>query len=359
MSAEQADGAKSWVRQLRTAVLVLDAEDRPIWFNPAAEDLLGVDGASPAAGAALAGRLIGHAPWAGLLRRCRDEAQALFIHDLHWPPEAPALRLDVALTPLDDGGLLLELYDLTVSRLALEDRWSSARQALGRQVVQQLAHEIRNPLAGLRGAAQLLARDEPDPARRELGEIICSEADRLAELVDRLLGPRGPEQRSRQNLHGPVDRAWALLRREASEAVKLERDYDPSLPELMLDAARLQQVVLNLGRNALQAGASHIRIATRALRYRTWHGMLHRKAVAIEVVDDGPGVPEEIRESLFFPLVTSRADGSGLGLAIAQDLVDRHGGRIEFESRPGHTVFRVLLPLDDRPPAGNPAQSSP
>lgn len=344
-----------WWQELQTAVVVLDAELRVTAINPAAEELLGGDGRDSEGRSAL----LDFDPAIELVQQCRSESRSLSSQDLAWARDGRVQRFDLAVSPLPDGGVLLELHDAELRRTAFDDRARSARQALSRQVVQQLAHEIRNPLAGLRGAAQLLARDEPDPARRELGEIICSEADRLADLVDRLLGPRGPEQRSRQNLHGPVDRAWALLRREASEVVKLERDYDPSLPELMLDAARLQQVVLNLGRNALQAGALHIRIATRALRYRTWHGLLHRKAVAIEVVDDGPGVPEEIRESLFFPLVTSRADGSGLGLAIAQDLVDRHGGRIEFESRPGHTVFRVLLPLDDRPPAGNPAQSSP
>ena len=359
MPAANADWSNAWIRQLSTAVLVLDAEDRPVWLNPAAEELFGIDAASDAARISLGRRLAEQGSWAGLLVRCREQSQPLFTHDLDWPPEAPSLRLDVSLTPLNGGTVLVELHDATLSRLALEDRLLTARQALSRQVVQQLAHEIRNPLAGLRGAAQLLVRNEPDPGRRELGEILCTEADRLADLVERLLGPRGPDRRARVNLHGPVDRAWTLLCGEADDAVRLERDYDPSLPELLLDADRLQQVVLNLGRNALQAGAARVRIATRVLRNRTWHGTLHRQVAAIEVIDDGSGVPENLRESLFFPLVTSRPEGSGLGLAIAQDLVDRQGGRIEYESQPGHTVFRVLLSLDCDVSGRIPAQSAP
>jgi two-component system nitrogen regulation sensor histidine kinase GlnL len=350
-----------WWRELQTAVLALDAELRVKAINAAAEELLGVDGA------AAAGRsgLIELEALAALLQRCRSQGQALVSQDIAWSRDGRTLLFDMAVSPLPDGGVLLELHDAELRRTAFDDRARSARQALSRRVVQQLAHEIRNPLAGLRGAAQLLARDEPDPARRELGEIICSEADRLARLVGRLLGPSGPWQPAAANIHGPVDRAWRVLRSEAGEGQCLERDYDPSLPELTIDAEPLQQAVLNLGRNALQAGAASVCLATRAVRYRTWNGVLHRQAVAIEIVDDGPGVPPSLVDSLFFPLVTSKAEGSGLGLAIAQDIVDRHGGRIEFESRPGHTVFRILLPLPDRtrdyvPENGpNPGQSQP
>lgn len=350
-----------WWRELQTAVLVLDADFRVTAINPAGEELLGVDGAAAAGRSGLAA----YAPVTELLERCRGEALSLVSQDIAWSRDGRTLLFDLAVSPLPDGGVLLELHDAELRRTAFDDRARSARQALSRRVVQQLAHEIRNPLAGLRGAAQLLARDEPDPARRELGAIICSEADRLERLVGRLLGPTGPWQPAPANIHGAVDRAWLVLRGEAGAAQRLERDYDPSLPEAIIEAEQLQQAVLNLGRNALQAGAESICLATRAIRYRTWNGVLHRQAVAIEVVDDGPGVPQSLVDSLFFPLVTSKAEGSGLGLAIAQDIVDRHGGRIEFESRPGHTVFRILLPLPararhDRPEADtDPGQSQP
>lgn len=359
MNDAESECTDLWWRELQTAVLVLDADFRVTAINPAGEELLGVDGAAAAGRSGLAVLV----PVAELLERCRGEAQSLVSQDIAWSRDGRRLLFDIAVSPLPDGGVLLELHDAELRRTAFDDRARSARQALSRRVVQQLAHEIRNPLAGLRGAAQLLARDEPDPARRELGEIICSEADRLARLVGRLLGPTGPWQPASASIHGPVDRAWLVLRGEAGDRQRLARDYDPSLPELEIDAERLQQAVLNLGRNALQAGAESVCLATRVVRYRTWNGVLHRQAVAIEVVDDGPGVPQSLVDSLFFPLVTSKAEGSGLGLAIAQDIVDRHGGRIEFDSRPGHTVFRILLPLPDRAreggrePGANPRQS--
>ncbi|MEX0915957.1 MAG: ATP-binding protein, partial [Wenzhouxiangellaceae bacterium] len=171
------------------------------------------------------------------------------------------------------------------------------------------------------------------------------EADRLHALVDELLAPAGPARMTQANVHETVDRLHALLLSEATEGVAVDRDYDPSLPELELDANQLLQALLNLGRNALQSGADRIVLRTRAARWVTWEGMLHRLAVAIEIVDNGRGVPADLAESLFFPLVTSRSEGSGLGLAIAQEIADRHGGRIDFESEPGNTVFRLLLPV--------------
>ncbi|MDT8410122.1 MAG: nitrogen regulation protein NR(II) [Wenzhouxiangellaceae bacterium] len=333
-----------WLAQLQTAVILLDAEDRPAYLNPAAEDLLGVSGPRDSAvGTALA--TLRAAGLDGLAERARAEQRGISAQDIEWRHGRKTGWLDVQVVALPDGGRLLELHDAELRRRAQQDRLRHDRQALSRRVVRQLAHEIRNPLAGLRGAAQLLGRDEPDAARRELTDIICREADRLHALVDELLAPTGPARMAHANVHEPVDRLRTLLRGEAAAGVAVDRDYDPSLPELQLDANQLLQALLNLGRNALQSGADRIVLRTRACRRVTWDGALHRLAVAIEIADNGRGVPAELTESLFFPLVTGRADGSGLGLAIAQEIADRHGGRIEFESEPGKTVFRLLLPV--------------
>lgn len=329
---------------LQTAVVLLDAEGRLAWLNPAARDLLAAsspqDSAIETALAALH-----EAGLDALAERATAEQCVISAQDLEWRRDGNLAWLDVQVSALADGGRLLELHDAEMRRRAQEDRLRHDRQRLSRRVVRQLAHEIRNPLAGLRGAAQLLGRDEPDEARRELAEVVCREADRLRTLVDSLLAPAGPSRLVAGNIHAPVDRVHALLVAEAGQGVSVTRDYDPSLPELELDVDQLLQALLNLGRNALQSGADAICLRTRSARRVTWAGTLHRLAVAVEICDNGPGVPAELVESLFFPLVTGRPDGSGLGLAIVQEIADRHGGWVEFESEPGRTVFRLLLPV--------------
>jgi len=339
------DGTSTdWLAWLQTAVVVLGTDLQVLYMNPAAEDLLGAGMARPGAAGLVADslRVIGID---ALVQRARNEQRVLSAQDLEWRHREGADWLDVDIVPLSEARCLLEFHDAGPRRRAQADRLLHERQDLSRRVVRQLAHEIRNPLAGLRGAAQLLTRDDPDPARRELGEIICNEADRLERLVDELLGPAGPSRLRRGSIHRPVDRLYELLRAEAGDASEVTRDYDPSLPPVALDADQLLQALLNLGRNALQAGARSIELRTRASHGANWDGCQHRLAVSVEVIDDGPGVPPELAESLFFPLVTGRDEGSGLGLAIAQEIADRHGGRIEFESEPGRTVFRMLLPV--------------
>jgi len=328
--------------QLQTAVIRLNAEDALVFANAAAEELLGV---GPAWREQLAATLLQDTPGA-LLRRARDSGSALSVREVDWPVDGRSLLLDLDLTPLADGDLLIELRDASPRARALADHERGVRQALSRRVARQMAHEIRNPLAGLKGAAQLLTRGEQDPRRLEFLEIIRTEIERLEALVGGMLGPDQQPRRARQNIHRPLDRLHGLLTAESGGAVELARDYDPSIPEFEFDAERLSQALLNLGRNALQAGARRVRLVTRIARNQTWSGVRHKAAVAIEIHDDGAGVPEALAESLFFPLVTGRPDGHGLGLAIAQELIDAEGGRIEFNSRPGETVFRILLPLE-------------
>jgi two-component system nitrogen regulation sensor histidine kinase GlnL len=214
-------------------------------------------------------------------------------------------------------------------------------------MTRQLAHEIKNPLGGVRGAAQLLARQLPDPDLREYTSVIINETDRLTALVDTMINPARPPQKTALNIHEVCEHVHHLLSAEAPAAVKVDRDYDPSVPEGRFDRNQLVQALLNLARNALQAVGERGRVVLRTRVLTQTHiGIVrHRLAVRIDVIDDGPGVPEEIRGTLFYPLVTGRANGTGLGLAVSQELVNRNGGLIEFQSEPGRTIFSITLPL--------------
>ena len=210
-----------------------------------------------------------------------------------------------------------------------------------------LAHELRNPLAGLKGAAQLLGRrlDPNDADGHALTALIDAETARLAALLDRLLSPAPPRPHAPLNVHGVLERVLRLAEADAGWAVRLVRDYDPSLPDVEGDADRLVQGVWNLVRNAIEAGASQV-----TLRTRVEHGVrigedVHPLALRLEIADDGRGVPPELAERLFLPLVSGRAEGTGLGLALAQQVAREHRGALSYRSRPGHTVFTVLLPL--------------
>lgn len=208
-----------------------------------------------------------------------------------------------------------------------------------------LAHELRNPLAGLKGAAQLLARRVEGDEAHELVTLIGSEVARLTALLDQLLTPTPPRLHAPLNIHAVLERVLRLAESDAGWAVRLLRDYDPSLPELNGDGDRLVQAVWNLARNAIEAGATHVTLRTRAEHALRIGDELHAIALRLEIVDDGRGVPEALAEQLFLPLVSGRAEGSGLGLALAQQVAREHRGSLAYRSRPGHTVFTLLLPM--------------
>jgi two-component system nitrogen regulation sensor histidine kinase GlnL len=263
----------------------------------------------------------------------------------------PHLVVYCKITPIGDRGiprLLLELSDLTHQQRISRDNALLAQLGGSRLMARQLAHEIKNPLGGLRGAAQLLERELPSEDLREYTRVIIGEADRLRSLVDNLLGPTRAPRREPVNVHELLDHVFHLVRSEAPASIGILRDYDPSLPNLWLDRDQIIQVMLNLARNAVQVMATHgqLTLRTRALTNVTIAEKRHRVVASLQFEDNGPGVPSELRETLFYPLVTARAGGSGLGLAVAQDLATRHGGLIEFESRPGRTVFTLLLPIE-------------
>jgi len=347
----EADAGPDWLGHLRTGVVMLGARsdegDGPPgvdWANAAAEDILAVswrhgDGARQLA------RRIEASGIAELVARASAARRPVAAQDIEWSRPADNVWLDVDVSPLPDGRLLLEIGDASLRRRAAGDRERSMRRLLSRRVVRQLAHEIRNPLGGLRGAAQLLDGAAGDDERQELIAIIVREADRLAGLVDKLLQPGRRAKFAPVSIHQPLEQAAALLQAETGARLQVLRDYDPSLPDLALDVDSMVRVFVNLARNAFQAGASSVTLRTRARPRATLEGRVHRLAVETAVIDDGPGVPEALLDTLFFPLVTGRSDGHGLGLAIVQELIDRHGGQVECDSRPGRTVFRILLPV--------------
>ena len=257
------------------------------------------------------------------------------------------LSLDCRASPLEGGqGVLLELNDHARERKIVRESQLVAGQKLSRQIVRQLAHEVKNPLGGMRGAAQLLERKLGSGELKRYTEIIIAEADRLAALVDRVLRAGGTRREETINPHELTEHVAELIAAEAPEGVTLVRDYDPSLPSVSVDRDQLVQALLNVARNALQAVGRKGRIIlrTRAVANFVIGGRPHRLVNSLEIEDSGPGIPEDMQESVFLPLVTSKTDGSGIGLTIAQDLVSGNGGLLEFESRPGRTVFQIRLP---------------
>jgi len=242
---------------------------------------------------------------------------------------------------------LIEFADATQSRQFEREKTLINQRVASKRIIQQLAHEVRNPLGGLRGAAQLLERKLNDPELCEYTQVIIGEADRLTALTEGLLGPSRQSCIGPLNIHEVIERVRLLIESDAPQGVCVERDYDPSLPDISADRDQLIQALLNITRNAMQAigESGRLTIRTRALMNFIIGTELHRLIVSIEIEDDGPGISPEIEESIFYPLVTDRDDGTGFGLPLAQDIVRRHGGLIEFESEPGRTVFMVRLPL--------------
>ena len=335
---------------LATAVVALDGAFAVRYANPAAENLFATGAKS----------LIGQ-PFLALfseraeLKRALDEARIT-----HWdysaqnvtftrlgreplPLSCMVTRIDSAGPAFSDTVLLAELRPIEEQlRQAREERLVSEQQS-NRELIRNLAHEIRNPLGGLRGSAQLLERELDKPELREYTQVIIKEADRLQGLMDRLLAPHRAPRIEPVGVHEVLERVRSLV--EAEFSLEIHRDYDPSLPEILGDREQLIQTALNIARNAAQSGARNITFLTRAVRQITILRHRYKLALELQVVDDGPGVPEEIQDRIFNPLVSGREGGSGLGLSLAQTFVQYHLGVIEFESRPGRTIFRILLPL--------------
>lgn len=264
------------------------------------------------------------------------------------------IAVTCTVTPMETSNacLMLEFQRMDAQlRIAREERMLIQQQA-NAELLRNLAHEIRNPLGGLRGAAQLLEHELPSPSLREYTQVIIKEADRLQSLMDRLLIPHRMPQYEPTNIHEVLERVRSLLLAESPRSIQIQRDYDLSLPELIGDREKLIQAVLNIARNAVQAMHEHktkesqLTFRTRAERQVTLARRRYRVAIKLDIIDNGPGIPQEIMERIFYPLVSGTASGTGLGLTLAQSFITQHHGMIECESEPGKTCFTILLPIE-------------
>ena len=330
---------------------MLDEHLLIVGLNPAAENILGIS-QRRAAGEPLL-QLVDDEP------EMRDILTRVVATGDHYANEmrlAPTevhndeRIVDCRVSPIvtDDACLLVEITDVTRRTQISRENALLIQHGAGRQMIRQLAHEIKNPLGGIRGAAQLLERQLEDAELREYTDVVISETDRLAGLVDTLLGPGGPPNKQPVNVHELLEYVVRLIEAEEPKSLTIRREYDPGLPTIDLDRDQMVQAFLNLVQNATAAldGHGQLTLRSRAVTNFTIGDIRHRVIASIEIEDDGPGIPADMQDSIFYPLITSRPDGTGLGLPAAQELLSRHGGLIEFESRPGRTVFLVRIPLE-------------
>jgi two-component system nitrogen regulation sensor histidine kinase GlnL len=338
---------------LTSAVLVLDDSLLLCYLNSAAEDLLAASSAR-VSGLHLQEVVRESSSAQQAMRAALASGQKYTVRRASWRLHTGEMRtVDYSVSPVAELGLLLlEVQSMDrLLRIAREDALISAQETT-RNLVRGMAHEVKNPLGGIRGAAQLLQRELPGAELAEYTQIIIDEADRLRNLVDRMLGPRRPVKLRPVNVHEILERVAQLIEAECSGVLTIKRDYDPSIPDLPADSEQLIQALLNIARNALQsidesigAGAGEIIFRTRIQRQFTIGRRNCPLVCRIEIEDNGPGIPEEIRERIFYPMISGRAEGSGLGLSISQNIINQHRGLIKCDSRPGQTEFQIYLPL--------------
>ena len=338
---------------LATAVLLLDAERIVRYVNPAAENLLAFS----------AKNIVGHTldrvfpdstPMEIIIDHAQDHNCSYTQHEVVLTISGGArLELSCTVTPTETDyldGFFLECSALNQQlRIAREERLLD-QSAHNRELIRNLAHEIKNPLGALRGAAQLLDRELDREELHEYTQVIMAEADRLQLLMDRLLTPHRLPQIIRFNVHEALERVRSLILAEFPGTLNVNRDYDASLPLISADREQIIQALLNIARNAAQAmeGRGQIQLRTRIARRTTLARKLYRLAIVVQIIDTGPGVSEELKEKIFFPLVSGREGGSGLGLTLAQTFISQHHGTIELDSQPGQTCFSILLPVEQQ-----------
>lgn len=334
------------LENLTTAVLVLDRQYRVCYINTATEIMFEIS-QRQAEHIPFQMLLPGETHLLGSLQRVLSSGQALIEREIPlFLPASGEIFVDCSIKLLDlrVPHILLELAQLDYQQRINRDENLHTQQ----QVVRGLAHEIKNPLGGLRGAAQLLERQLDSDDLKEYTRIIINEADRLQNLMNRMLGPYQQTEKTSVNIHEVLQRVRQLVDIEVDERLRFIADYDPSIPDLTADLDQLIQIFLNIVRNAVQAmhGRGIIRLRTRIQRNLTIDKQFYRLGMLIEIEDDGPGIPKHLQDSLFYPLVTGRADGTGLGLFLVQNLVQRNSGTVLCNSHPGQTIFSVIFPLE-------------
>ena len=341
---------------LTTATLLLNAELRLEYMNPAAEMLLAVSG-QRSHGQFISELFTESTEALSSLRQAVEQAHPFTKREAQLTSlTGQTITVDYAVTPIRHQGqtlLLLEVHPRDRLLRITKEEAQLSKQETTKMLVRGLAHEIKNPLGGIRGAAQLLARELPEDGLRDYTNVIIEEADRLRNLVDRMLGSNKLPSLAMTNIHEVLERVCSLVEAESQGCITLVRDYDPSLPDVLIDREQMIQAVLNIVRNAMQAISSQnelrlgrITLRSRALRQFTIGHVRHRLVARVEIIDNGPGIPSELQDTLFYPMVSGRPDGTGLGLAITQNIISQHQGLIECESHAGHTAFSIYLPLE-------------
>lgn len=341
--------------QLLTGIVQLDEHLHICYMNAAAETVL--DGSRK--------RLLGTPLFSlfsysslepEVLRQALRDQQSVSDSDVTWIfHDGQRVTIEFVAQPLADKSgatqMLLELRQVDQIRRINQENSQQQQLQAAHSIVRGLAHEIKNPLGGLRGAAQLLAGELADKQLHDYTDLIISQADRLRNLVDRMLGSHELPERAATNVHEVIERVIAVAQLSVAPTIKFERDYDPSLPELTMAADGIEQALLNVVMNASEAivdaglaDEGEIIVRTRVLHQQTLYGQRYRRCAVIEVQDNGPGVPEQLKETLFYPMVSGRAGGTGLGLAITQNVVHQHAGKIEVLSEAGCTRFLIYLP---------------
>jgi len=353
-------GYKSILDSLSTSLLVLGEDLTIRYLNPAAENLFETS-LTRTRGQPLGDLLIDSSDALKTLYAALNNGQSYTRREAEFALlTGSRFTVDYSVTPVsvDPTELVIEIQPKDrMLRISREEDIIS-QQETTRILVRGMAHEIKNPLGGIRGAAQLLDRELNSEDQREYTQVIINEADRLRSLVDRMLGPNKALQMASTNIHEVLERVRTLIEAESKGRVRLKRDYDPSIPEFTGDKEQLIQAFLNIARNAMEAAFenqvdSHsgdmptITFRTRALRQFTIGHRRHRLVCRVDIIDNGPGIPPELLQNVFYPMISGRASGTGLGLSITQSIIGQHRGLVECESEPGRTDFIIFLPLED------------
>ena len=342
---------------LNTAVLLVDRDLLIDYINPAAEVLLQV-GSVRLRGTSAYSLFDDKEKARQTLREALDDDNPHTIRHEYLGGPGASSQVDYSVTPISIDSrkwVLMEMQPVDrILRINREEALLSVHDT-SRSLIRGLAHEIKNPLGGIRGAAQLLAGEISESSMidesAELCRIITTETDRLRELVDRLLGPSQLPCFEEINIHEIIEYVTTLVEAEVQGKLAITRDYDPSIPEMTADRTQLIQAILNVARNAMQAMLENdtsrpiMSFITRIQRSFTIGGEYHKALCRIDIIDNGPGISDEIKEQIFFPMVSGRSSGTGLGLTIAQSAINVHQGIIECESQPGRTCFSIYLPI--------------
>ena len=349
------------LEQLRLAVVVIDEQGTIRFSNQHGSTLFG-QSKKKMSGLRLWELLIKHTFPERLLEELWDCGRSFIDNEVEFVfPDGRHIMTEVTADSVkiqNETLCLLQIRQNDNLRKINQENTQKHHLSASRHLIRGLAHEIKNPLGGIRGAAQLLSRSLESDELKEFTQLIIEQSDRLRDLVDRLLGPNTPPKRISANIHVVLERIGNLVRLDKPEQVIIERDYDPSLPNTVLDPNQIEQAILNIVRNGIQALTKQaeqaevpanfqpkLTIKTRFAGSKVLHDTRFRKVLKISIIDNGPGISEALIDTIFYPLVTDKADGNGLGLSIAQTFIDQHKGKINVESTPGHTAFTIYLPV--------------